>query len=312
MKDELKIGLALGGGGAKAIAHVGVLKVFEKYGIRPCCVAGTSAGAIVGAAHSLGQSADEIFKRLAPFGQKRFSPFKNFNLFSESLIKDKMINASIQNVLEDKTFDDLKIPFIATAVDLENGEEIVLNKGPLWKAARASSAIPFIFSPVFLDNRYLVDGGLLNNVPVDHIREYGAVDIIIGVELGGMTSRQFISGMVWEKYYKKPRTFELYPSFITRWKTNTNLMTHILLRAIDIMREVSQKYRYEKAKPDIFIKPNVEAISLLDFDKYEEGMEIGINAAEKAMPEILKVIKQKEEEKRNQMVKSAVEKTPEV
>lgn len=292
-KRKIKIGLALGGGGAKGIAHVGILNVFEKYGIEIASIAGTSVGSIIGGGYALGMKAEELLRRGAVFNSKKFVRISNFNFFSDSLIKDKDINKAIMDILEEKTFEDIKIPFLATAVDLESGKEVILKEGKLWEAARASSAIPFIFSPVFLNGRYLVDGGLLNNVPVDHLREQNDLDIIIGIEIGGLTSRQYISGIVWEKYFHKPEAFKLYPSFFTRMKINTTMLAHIMLRAIDIMRESTQYIRYEKAKPDILIKPSLENISLLDFDRYQEAYSAGIKAAESEMPKILALIDEK-------------------
>ena len=211
---------------------------------------------------------------------------------------------------EETTFEDTKIPFLVTAVDLESGKEITISKGKLWEAARASSAIPFIFSPRFLNERYLVDGGLLNNIPVDHLRAQKDLDLIIGIDLGGMTSRQYISAMVWEKYYKKPSAFHLAPSFLTKIRLNMILMAHIFLRSIDILREISQKQRLEEAKADLIINPNVEAISLLDFERYEEAVAIGIEAAEAAMPKLLKLIEQKKADKRNEIKPHNIESKP--
>lgn len=296
MKKEPKIGLALGGGGAKGAAHIGVLKVFEKYGITISSIAGASVGSIIGSAAAMGLKAEQILEINKKFNTRKFIKISNFRLFSDSLIKAKDINKAIVDLVGEATFKDTLIPFLAVAVDLESGEEVVLREGKLWEAARASSAIPFIFSPQFFQGRYLVDGGLLNNVPVDHLREQKDLDIIIGVELGGMTSRQFISAMVWEKYFRKPKTFEIYPSLLTRLKQNTALMSHIMLRSIDILREKEQNRRFEIAKPDVLMRPKVEAISLLDFSKYKLGIQAGIDAAEDAMPKILKLIEQKKEE----------------
>lgn len=296
MEKQPRIGLALGGGGAKGAAHIGVLKIFEKYGIKISSIAGASVGSIIGSAAAMGMNSEQILEINKRFNTRKFVKISNFRLFSDSLIKAKDINKAIRELVGEATFKDTKIPFLAVAVDLESGEEVVLKEGKLWEAARASSAIPFIFSPQFFQGRYLVDGGLLNNVPVDHLREQKDIDIIIGVELGGMTSRQFISAMVWEKYFRKPKTFEIYPSFITRLKMNTALMSHIMLRSIDILREKEQNRRFEIAKPDILMHPKVESISLLDFAKYKIGIQAGIDAAEEAIPQILKLIELKKQE----------------
>lgn len=307
--EKVKIGIAFGGGGAKGFAHVGVLKVLEKYGIKADFIAGSSVGAILGSAYSLGYSGDDILERAVTF-KKKFSTLRNFNFFSESLIKDKVINKAIKEVVgEHTTFEDLKIPFIATVVDLESGQEITINQGKLWEVARASSAIPFVFTPVFLAGKYVIDGGTLNNVPVDHVRAQKNIDIVICVDLGGMTSRQYISAMVWEKYYRKPKTFEIYPSFLTKWKLNMNLLAHIFLRTIDIMRKVGEKQKMTSAHPDITIKPHVETISLLEFERHAEAVESGMQATENIMPQLMELIEKKKvekiEKKRQQLVENS-------
>ena len=295
---NVKIGLALGGGGAKGSAHVGVMKVFDKYGIKPYAIAGTSAGSMLGAAFALGLSTDEVLKRSEKFNSNKFTKISNFSPFGESLIKDKDINNVLQSVLGDADFKDCKIPFYCVAVDLESGKEVILDSGKLWEACRASSAIPFIFTPVFLNSQYMVDGGILNNVPVDVLKErVPDIDITIGIELGSMTSRQYISGIVWKKYYSKPKAFKLAPGFFAKLKMNTTLMAHVMLRAIDIMREQTQEARFAASKPDIIIRPKTEDISLLDFDRYREAVQAGIDAAEEAVPAILELI----EKKKNQL-----------
>lgn len=295
--ENVKIGIAFGSGGAKGGAHIGIMKVFEKYNIKPTFISGASIGSIVGAAYALGFDSDRVLKGAERFNSSKFTRVNNFNLFSDSLIKDREINDAIYCLLGDATFEDLKIPFIASAVDLESGTEVLLREGKLWEVARASAAIPFVFSPKFLGEKFLVDGALLNSTPVDHIRNHSDSDIIIGIELGGMTSRQYISAMIWEKYYKKPKMLELDLSFFTKWKLNTNLMAHILLRSIDIARAESQDLRIAKAKPDIMIRPQVDTISMLDFKLYGQAIQAGIDAAEEVVPTIQRLIESKSIEK---------------
>jgi len=293
---EPKIGIALGGGGAKGAAHIGVLKVFEKYGIKIDAVAGASSGSIVGAGHALGLTPEEILKRSESFNKRKFLKISSFHFFHESLIKSKDISKVIKEIVGEATFEDTKIPFQVVAVDLETGEEVTLSTGKIWKAVRASSGIPGIFSPFFIDGRYLVDGGLLNNVPVDALRRNKDINIVIGVEIGSLTSRQYISGMIWEKYYRKPEAFKLYPGFLTRLKLNFTLMLHILLRSIDIIRDEAQQKRYAFAKPDIIIKPELEGISLLEFNRYDEAVKAGMAATEAIIPKLFDLIAKKKEE----------------
>lgn len=295
-EKEPKIGIALGGGGAKGAAHVGVLKMLEKHGIKISAVSGASAGSIVGAGYALGLSPDDILKLSEKFNNRKFLRVSNFHLFEESLIKSKDIEKVIKDIVGEKTFEETKIPFQAVMVDLESGEEVVVKTGKLWEALRASSAIPGIFSPYFLNGRYLVDGGLLNNVPVNVLRQSNNIDIIIGVEMESLTSRQYVSGMIWEKYYHKPEAFKLYPSRLTRLKLNFTLMLHILLRSIDIIRSEAQTRRYDIAKPDLILRPMVDNISLLEFNKYKKAVAAGEMAMEQAMPALKKIIEKKKQE----------------
>ena len=289
---KVKIGIAMGGGGAKGAAHIGVLKVFEKYNISIDSIVGSSAGAIIGASYALGLTADQIFQQSVKFSKIKLFRLGNVHLFNESLIKSKDIKNAIHDLVGEHTFDDLKIPFQAVAVDLESGKEVLLRSGKLWEVLRASSAIPGIFSPYFLNEKYLVDGGLLNSVPVNHLREQKDLDIIIGIQLGGLTSKQYISGIVWERYYRKNLKNIL--GYFKILKINSTLMFHILLRSIDILRDEVQNYRYQMARPDIIIVPEIGHISFLEMEHYQEAMKEGEKAAEKIMPQLLKLIKQKQ------------------
>jgi len=295
-EKEIKIGLALGGGGAKGAAHIGILRVLEKNGIKISAVSGASAGSVIGAGYALGVPIDEIEKNLVKLNNNKFFRISNFHIFHESLIKSKDIAKVVKNIVGDSTFEDTKIPFRAVAVDLETGTEVILDHGRLLDAIAASSAIPGIFSPHFIDSRYLVDGGLLDNVPVLPLRAMKDLDIIIGVEIRTLTSRQYISGMIWEKYYNKPKAFKLYPGKLSQIKLNFSLMIHILLRSIDILMEETQATRYAKAMPDIIIRPEVGSISFLEFNKYQMALDAGTRAAEEEMPKILALIEKKKQE----------------
>ena len=304
--NDVKIGIALSGGGAKGGAHIGVMKVLEKYGIKPSIIAGTSIGAIIGALYGLGYTTEEVIRRTSIMSVN-FSNVRNFRLFGDSLVSNNKINPQLKRIFEDTTFKDLKIPVIINATDLESGKEVIIKKGKLWQAVRSSASVPFIFKPVFLNQQYLVDGGVINNIPLNHIREYQKdIDILIGVSLGGMTSRQYISAMVWRKYYDKPKSFRLYPSIITRWKQNTNLLAHIMIRSLDIAREISQKEIIEKAKPDFIINPHVEDIPMLDFSVHQKGIARGVEEVEKIIPDLLKLIEKKQKEKELQKVKKQI------
>ncbi|MBN1799379.1 MAG: patatin-like phospholipase family protein [Spirochaetales bacterium] len=179
LKRNRKIGLALGGGAARGLAHIGVLKALTEAGIHIDYVAGTSAGSIIGALYCAGYTWEEI-KEIANninWG-KLIAP----TVPIKGLVKTDKLEKLLEKLLKKKSFNDLAIPFRAVAVDISRGEEVVLHKGSAAKAVQASSSIPGIFEPTELDGRLLVDGGLMNNVPADTVRDMGA-GIVIAVDL---------------------------------------------------------------------------------------------------------------------------------
>lgn len=207
-----KVGVVLSGGGAKGLAHIGFLKVMEEAGLRPDFIAGTSMGSIIGGLYSVGYSADSL-EKIAKSLNWNFlltDDISRQNLTIEEkddndrfiisfplkerkiLIPSGLINGqNIENILNMycapvygiRNFDELPIPYLAVATDIETGKEVVFREGYLSEVLRASMAIPSVFQPVEINNKLLVDGGVVNNFPVKLIKEMGA-DIVIGVDVG--------------------------------------------------------------------------------------------------------------------------------
>ena len=206
-----KIGLVLSGGGAKGFAHIGVLKVLEQAGVKIDYIGGTSMGAVVGGLYASGYSAtqidsiftntnfDELLQDYIPRSSKSFYEKRNDEMYAISLPFNKfkigipialskgMYNYNLLAKLTHKVrnvrdFNQLPIPFVCVATDIEKGEAVILDKGYLAQAMMASSAFPSLFSPVVIDGKLLIDGGVTNNYPADEVRKMGA-DIIIGVDV---------------------------------------------------------------------------------------------------------------------------------
>jgi NTE family protein len=181
---ERKVGLVLSGGGARGLAHIGVLKVLQREGIPIDIIAGTSMGAILGAAYGSGKTLVEI-ENIALKFSRRSELIKLLDLSPRrrGLLEGHRVREFLADFFGDcRTFDHLKYPMAINAVDLITGEEIVFTKGELLPALYATSAIPGIFSPVSFNNHMLVDGGVLNNLPVDQARKLGA-NLIIAVNV---------------------------------------------------------------------------------------------------------------------------------
>ena len=247
-----RIGLALGGGGARGAAHVGVLRCLAAAGIPIDCIAGTSAGAIVGAAYAAGLSADEI--------EALFASIRMRDLFRPAWARDGWLDnapmaASFERLVGPLTVADLRIPFAAMATDADTGEPVTLRSGPLGPILRASTAMPCIVRPVALDGRRLFDGGVLHKVPVELARDLGA-DVIIAVDLS--------VPYPWRR--RKPR----HP-------------LDFLMRMVEIMDE--HLVASQLAGADVVIRPWAEC-GTFEFHRYREQVVSGEAAAAEALPAI--------------------------
>ncbi len=272
-----KIGLVLSGGGAKGFAHIGVLKVLEQAGIKIDYIGGTSMGAVVGGLYASGYSAtqiDSIFKStnfdkllqdFIPRSSKNFYekrndelyavvlPFNKFKIgipeaLSKGMYNFNLLTSLTRNVRHIRDFNKLKIPFLCIATDIETGQEVILNKGNLARAMVSSSAFPSLFSPVEMDGKLLIDGGVANNYPIEAVRKMGA-DIIIGVDVqDGLFGR------------------------------------NDLKEATKILAQISALQTIEKMKikiknTDIYIKPDIKNYGLISFGEGDDIIRKGEEAA---------------------------------
>lgn len=181
-----KLGLALSGGGAKGFAHIGVFKMLEECALRPDLIVGTSVGALMGALFADGYTASEI-KEL--FTGREFSEFAQLQLPKSGLFDSKRFRYFLKRHLRAKNIEDLKIPMVIMATDLDNGESHEFRTGAVVDAVTASCSIPIIFSPVVINGIHYVDGGLFHNFPVSIIRE--VCDKVIGVNVSPLVSQKY-------------------------------------------------------------------------------------------------------------------------
>lgn len=182
LNNRKKIGLALGGGGWRGIAHIGVLKVLEKNGIPIDFISGTSAGALIGGLYSYFGNATDLENFILNFGYRDlFSAISDPRLKSGIFKGDKFIRY-VNHLTNNADIKDLKIPFSAVATNLITGKAVYLKEGNMAEAIRSSISIPLVFQPTFRDEMYLVDGGLTENIPIRCVKDMGA-DIVIAVNL---------------------------------------------------------------------------------------------------------------------------------
>ena len=273
-----KVGLVLSGGGAKGLAHIGVLKVIDSLNIKIDYIAGTSMGAIVGGLYASGYNAnqlDSIFSNIdvdallqdytpreaKSFYEKRNDeiyaltlPFNKFKLglpsgLSKGLYNFNLISLLTQHVSNVRDFNQLPIPFLCIATDAETGEKMVLDKGILAQCMVASGALPTLYSPVEINGRLLIDGGVIDNYPIEELLAKG-VDIVIGVDVqDGLKTRNELKGV-------------------------TSLLAQINNFSMIEKMEGKQK------ATNIYIKPDIKGYSVVDFEK---GNEIIVKGKEKAL-----------------------------
>ncbi len=287
-----RIGLVLSGGGARGMAHVGVIQVLEEMKIPIFCIAGTSMGAIVGGLYAAGMSPaemekvvtsmewNEAFKDKPPPSELTFRRkkdaveylidtdlgFKNGKFrIPKGLLQGQNLNLILKSLLFHTEgiddFNKLNIPFRSVATDIETGKAVVLEKGELVKAIRASMSIPALFAPVEIDDRMLVDGGISNNIPIDIARQMGA-DVVIAVDISTkLSSRDQLTSSI----------------------QITDQLTNIL-----VQRNTTMQIQTLRAE-DILITPDMENISSGDFFKAVEAVKTGRQKAEEMKPQLIRL-----------------------
>ena len=262
-----KIGLALGGGATRGLAHIGVLAVLEKEGIPIDLIAGTSAGAIVGSLYAQDRDAGQIKELALDLAKHKLAHFIDPSLPKTGLIKGKKIKGLLASFIgDDIRFSDLKIPFACVATDIETGEEIVIDRGSVPEAVRASISIPGIFTVVKRGGRFLVDGGLVNPVPVSVVKDMGA-DFIIAVNV--------IPDVIDRTHHRVGKEGLKEPNII-----------HILMQSLYIGTYSLARSSLEKA--NIFIEPHVAPVGAGDFRRAQECILQGELATQSSIPEIKK------------------------
>mgnify|MGYP001385407843 CR=1 FL=1 len=264
-----KVALVLGGGAARGFAHIGVIRVLEQEKIPVDLVVGTSVGSLIGAIYANDRSSFEL--EWTAFALEKADIF-DYGLLNAvtgmGAARGEKLEAFVKAKVSAANIEELKIPFAAVATDLNRGTRVVLDSGSVGRAVRASSAIPGVFQPVDHQGKLLVDGGLVDNVPVAVAREKGA-DIVIAVDIGKQVNNFNVSDII-----------------------------DVMLQSITIMS--AENARAKKRDADVLIAPDVGSVGMLDFTRKKQCMQAGIEATQKMMPQIRAAIAAWEENKRAQ------------
>jgi NTE family protein len=257
MFGKNKIGLALSGGSALGISHIGVLKALEENEIKIDFIAGTSSGSIIAAAFAFGLS----YEQMADVSKKiNWRNISNFAYSKLGLASNKPLGKLIKEIFGEAKIEDAKIPLAIVATDIERGKKVILQKGNLAEALMASSCLPGIYVPIIIDGQKLIDGGWSENLPLSVVRKMGA-DSVIGVNLRKTSLR------------------------------NVNNVFDVLLNSLAVLSMDRRYLRMREA--DIIIEPNLFNFGYSDFSRTEELIAAGYEAAISIMPKIKKISENK-------------------
>jgi NTE family protein len=278
----MDITLALGGGGSKGNSHIGVIRRLEEEGFRIRSVAGTSFGGLVAILYASGRSADEI--------EEIFSSVDQGSLYGRdpnegpSLLGLSGARKLMDSLLGEKTFADVKIPCAVTAVDAKTGSEVIISKGHLKDGVLATIALPGIFPPHRLNDWELMDGGVLNPVPVSVSRMLSPDLPIVAVVLNEPLDTPVPT-------YTIPVP-SIFPKQITEriFRTNLAQAFDIFMRAVDLNSRAVAHYRLEADAPDVIIRPKTQDIGLLDKVEVKDVARLGELAVEEALPQLKKAV----------------------
>ena len=258
-----KLGLALGSGGARGVAHVGFLQALEESGITPSFIAGSSMGSVVGACYAMGMRPKEMLNEILKLKAKDVVDFSPTTLKAGSLLSSKRMHATLAKYMGGMQFEDLRIPFRCVGVDVISGKEVIFSQGDLTTAVQASSSIPLFFQPVDYDDMLVCDGGVLCRVPIRTVKQMGA-QVVIGFDvLGPLREIEEINGVM--GYF---------------------------LRLIDIYDcRITQTHRKENPA-DLFLAPDLGDMSpyVINTEKLKFAYIQGYKTAKAHMDEIISLI----------------------
>ncbi|MCF7826077.1 MAG: patatin-like phospholipase family protein [Candidatus Marinimicrobia bacterium] len=305
-----KVGLVLGSGASRGWAHIGVIEALEKHGVAIGVIAGASAGSFIGAAYA-GGGLDRVKKFALDMDWKAVLSYLDMAFPRSGFIEGKKVAELIELFTEVNNFEELNIPLIMVATNMYTGQGVSLSRGSIKNALRASMAVPGLVTPKLINNEWLVDGGVVNPLPVNVCRAAGA-DIVIAVNINSdRISRKSIDtrSETWVKNSEKmeKKRLEVIKSWtdnfgstgktlgakIDQWFSREAPSPHIfdvLGSSLNIMQKKIEEMNLQTHVPDILLTPRLGDMNFFDFDHAERAINEGFKCCEKSIPDILKKI----------------------
>ncbi len=283
-----QIALVLSGGGARGIAHIGVIEELEKQGLEITSLAGTSMGSLVGGVYALGKL-KEFKEWMLTLDKMKVFSLVDFTFSTQGLVKGDRVLNRIQEFVSGRNIEELGIPYAAVAVDLLKKEEVVFRKGSIFEAIRASISIPSVLTPVKKGEALLVDGGVLNNIPVNHVQRTKG-DLLIAVDVNADVDLRTLKGSIEENgekksvYLEKLEQFQQYLKKMLPGNDDDGMgYFDLMTQTISLMTATIARNNMEKSPPDVLVEISRQSAGTYDFFMAEELVERGRIATREAL-----------------------------
>lgn len=293
MYENRNISLVLSGGGARGIAHIGAIEELEKHGFEITSIVGTSMGAVVGAAYAL-DKLPEFKEWMLTLDRFKVINLLDFSFSTQGLVKGDKVFNTMKSITKEANIEDLRIPFTCVAVDIIEREEIIFKKGNVYDALRATVSIPTVFTPIKDGSKLLVDGGVLNNLPVNHaIRSEGDMLVAVDVTAKAPVIDAFPTKKESEEeqslYKKKMKEFqEQLQKILPTSKKESLSYFEVINKTIGLMISKIAQNTLEDYPPDMLINISKETCNIFDFYRAKELIEIGRIATRNTLDEAIR------------------------
>ena len=278
-----KIALVLSGGGARGLAHIGAIETLESHGYEITSIAGCSMGALIGGMYAAGKL-PEVKDWVLALDRRKVLSLVDFSLSLTHLVKGDRVMEALKEIVPDVNIEDLPIPYTAVATDWNSGKEVVFDHGSLYDAIRASISIPLFLNPVRWEDMLLVDGGLVNSLPLNRVVRHSG-DLLFGINVsthdyqGELLMQQFVE----RKLLSKSMPAAVMNRIMKHFEgININYVT-LLMRTIAIMLEQNTRQQILISRPDLVVQVPMKRYGVFDFDKAAAILQIGKHKTSRAL-----------------------------
>lgn len=278
-----KIALVLSGGGARGLAHIGAIETLESHGYEITSIAGCSMGALIGGMYAAGKL-PEVKDWVLALDRRKVLSLVDFSLSLTHLVKGDRVMEALKEIVPDVNIEDLPIPYTAVATDWNSGREVVFDHGSLYDAIRASISIPLFLNPVRREEMLLVDGGLVNSLPLNRVVRHSG-DLLFGINVsthdyqGELLMQQFVE----RKLLSKSMPAAVMNRIMKHFEgININYVT-LLMRTIAIMLEQNTRQQILISRPDLVVQVPMKRYGVFDFDKAAAILQIGKHKTSRAL-----------------------------